>query len=105
MICASQIKVWIVGNPEVVFGRFLAESQMGVEKSASHHVSQGEIGSDNPCSRQLSGMPQCLVSCRMSGPALWWNETDCELTERFNGLSQPLVGILPPLDIPKVKFG
>jgi hypothetical protein len=26
-----------------------------VEKSASHHVSQNEIRSDNPCSQQLSG--------------------------------------------------
>jgi hypothetical protein len=25
-----------------------------VEKSASHHVSQGEIGSDNPCYQHLS---------------------------------------------------
>jgi hypothetical protein len=26
-----------------------------VEKSSSHHLSQAEIASDNPCSQQLSG--------------------------------------------------
>jgi hypothetical protein len=26
----------VAGNPEVIIGRFLAESQIGVEKSASH---------------------------------------------------------------------
>src|ERR1700741_651448 len=28
--------------------------RLGVDKSASHHLSQTEIGSDNPCSRHLS---------------------------------------------------
>jgi hypothetical protein len=33
---------------------------IGVEKSASHHVSQNEIDGDNPCSQHLSG--NALVS-------------------------------------------
>ena len=32
----------------------LAESWIDVEKSASHHQSQTEIGSDNPCYQHLS---------------------------------------------------
>jgi hypothetical protein len=32
----------------------MAPNRIDVEKSSSHHVSQGEIGSDKPCSRQLS---------------------------------------------------
>ena len=32
-----------------------------VDKSASHHLSQNEIGSDNPCSRQLSGNAQIPI--------------------------------------------
>jgi hypothetical protein len=45
----------IVGNSEVIVSRFLAESWIGVEKSAYHQLSHTEIGSDNPCSQQLSG--------------------------------------------------
>ena len=33
---------------EVTLGQFLAESWIGVVKSASHYLSQSEIGSDNP---------------------------------------------------------
>jgi hypothetical protein len=38
---------------------------VGVEKSASHHLwlSQGEIGSDNPCSRQLSRNGNVVELC------------------------------------------
>jgi len=45
----------IVGNPEVTLDRPLAESWIGVGKSAYHHLSQSEITSDNACYRQLSG--------------------------------------------------
>src|SRR5580693_4576963 len=31
-------------------------ARIGVDKSASHHLSQNEIAGDNPCSRQLSGL-------------------------------------------------
>jgi hypothetical protein len=37
---------WVVGNSEVTLGQFLAESWIGVEKSASHHLSQTEIADD-----------------------------------------------------------
>jgi hypothetical protein len=35
-------------------------TRIGVEKSSYHHVSQSEIGSDNPCYQQL----ECLGSER-----------------------------------------
>jgi len=38
-----------VQQPEIPLVR------MGVEKSSYHQLSQNEIGSDNPCSQQLSG--------------------------------------------------
>ena len=46
-------------------------ARITVEKSASHYVSQGEIGSDNPCSRQLSGSKRkihakCLILLLLS---------------------------------------
>jgi hypothetical protein len=36
-------------NSRVTLGRFLAESWIGVVKSAYHQLSHFEIGSDNPC--------------------------------------------------------
>jgi hypothetical protein len=48
-------------NSELTLGRFLAESWIGVVKSASHQLSQSEIASDNPCSRHLSGISDFLL--------------------------------------------
>jgi hypothetical protein len=52
----------MVGDSEVTLGRFLAESWIGVAKSASHQLSQSEIASDNPCSRRLSKSPSCVAN-------------------------------------------
>jgi hypothetical protein len=42
-------------DPRVCAAAFRELMPVGVGKSSSHHLSQTEIGSDNPCSRQLSG--------------------------------------------------
>jgi hypothetical protein len=44
----------------------LTISRIDVEKSSSHHLSQFEIGGDNPCSRHLSGIVP------VDGPTLEW---------------------------------
>ena len=52
--------------------------RIDVAKSASHHVSQNEIGSDNPCSQQLSGATEL--------DALW--SESCPRA-KFYPISQP----------------
>jgi hypothetical protein len=60
----------IVGNSEVILGRFLFESQIGVGKSASHHQSQPEIDGDKPCSRQLFLTSESRLENTQRRPAL-----------------------------------
>ena len=43
---------------------------IGVEKSAYHHLSQIEIGGDNPCSRHLSGFSSLVESKSLRRKAL-----------------------------------
>ena len=50
----------VVGNSEVTLGRFLAESQIDVEKSSSHHLSQNDT--QMPKSRVTTGLTTCLPS-------------------------------------------
>jgi hypothetical protein len=54
-VATCRLKIPIVSSPLRILSRFLAESWIGVGKSASHHLSQIEIASDNPCSQHLSG--------------------------------------------------
>jgi len=47
-------------DPRVCAAAFRELMPEGVDKSSSHHLSQTEIGGENPCSQHLSGNP--LVS-------------------------------------------
>ena len=42
----------------------MAPAPIDVDKSASHQLSQTEIGSDNPCSRHLSGVSDSSTPMR-----------------------------------------
>jgi hypothetical protein len=53
-VATCRLKIPIVSSPLRILSRFLAESWIGVGKSAYHQQSQDEIGSDNPCYRHLS---------------------------------------------------
>ena len=52
-VCAKEIKPELNTLDEADFVR-------DVDKSSYHQQSQTEIGSDNPCSRQLSGIAQSI---------------------------------------------
>ena len=59
----------MVGCSETMLARPSCLLQIDADKSASHHLSQSEIASDNPCSRQLSGQGSfpLAITARQSG--------------------------------------